>query len=585
MSSLPPDPWKALGVERNADKAEIRAAYKKLVLKCHPDKVQDATLKAQKQEEFQKVQQAWELLNDDAERAKYEAQLLKLATAKSQDATLKNSANTSVPRSSPATYYNVNIRTAEPTSSKYKNGYSSSSGKMYANTSPHTRSNEEVPSPKNYAYEEGDVKTARRAASYDKVGSKRDEERREKEDRRRKKEEEELRKLKEEKEKERQRERERLAEKEKERERKKYEKMEKERRRESEEKRRQHTKTSAYVEPYAETGVFPQEPWVEDEEYVSRSKKERSSSTKKHDDLRDRDRQRERERERDRDREREKSATRRPKSPERKHLEALKYIKQAGGSAPQTVPAFWKSETPPDSFLGIPAVPTPPPVDLMEEESILRSAKKAAAARRPSHDASKSHESRGSKDKLVYGLLEVPVTSARSIPIHHKSGYSKAVPESSPPRMNRSNTTPHEASFDRAPPPLSRHQTWAAGTGEQRSAEFDYYASDEDRERRHRERRSSRRNRSPGETTLYKIIDGTKSAKVERHFSYGESPSATRRHTDEALEGAYTSSSYGASPYKFKVTQSRRYGPEDVSYSNYEQPASSYNYDNFAVPA
>jgi len=486
MSSLPPDPWKALGVERNADKAEVRAAYKKLVLKCHPDKVQDATLKAQKQEEFQKVQQAWELLNNDAERAKYEAQLLKLATAKSQDATMKNSANTSVPRSSPANYYNVNIRTAEPTSSKYKNGYSSSSGKMYANTSPHTRSNEEVPSPRTYVYEEADIKTARRAASYDKVGSKRDEERREKEDRRRRKEEEELRKLKEEKEKERQREKERLAEKER-------KKMEKERRRESEEKRRQHTKTSAYVEPYTETNVFQEEPWVEDEEYVSRSKKERSSSSKKHDDLRDRQRERERA-----EREREKSATRRPKSPERKHLEALKYIKQAGGSAPQTVPAFWKSETPPDSFLGIPAVPTPPPVDLMEEESIMRSAKKAAAARRPSHDASKPHESRGSKEKLVYELLEVPGTGTRSIPIHHKSGYSKAAPESSPPRMNRSNTSPHEASFDRAPPPLSRHQTWAAGTGERRGAEFDdYYASDEDRERRHRERRSSRRNRSP----------------------------------------------------------------------------------------
>ncbi len=39
---------------------------------CHPDKVQDPTLKALKAHEFQKVQEAHELLNDDAKRAKCE---------------------------------------------------------------------------------------------------------------------------------------------------------------------------------------------------------------------------------------------------------------------------------------------------------------------------------------------------------------------------------------------------------------------------------------------------------------------------------------------------------------------------------
>ena len=58
MIPLPPDPWKMLGVEKNADKSDIRSAYKKLVLKTHPDKVQDPTLKAEKQEQFQKIQQA-----------------------------------------------------------------------------------------------------------------------------------------------------------------------------------------------------------------------------------------------------------------------------------------------------------------------------------------------------------------------------------------------------------------------------------------------------------------------------------------------------------------------------------------------
>ncbi|KAH8901573.1 DnaJ-domain-containing protein [Thozetella sp. PMI_491] len=75
MSQLPPDPWQVLGVSKSADKAVIRTAYKKLVLKCHPDKVKDPALKAEKQDLFQKVQQAYELLNDDSELAKYEEQV------------------------------------------------------------------------------------------------------------------------------------------------------------------------------------------------------------------------------------------------------------------------------------------------------------------------------------------------------------------------------------------------------------------------------------------------------------------------------------------------------------------------------
>ncbi|KAK4226857.1 hypothetical protein QBC38DRAFT_455793 [Podospora fimiseda] len=571
MSSLPPDPWKALGVDRNADKSEIRTAYKKLVLKCHPDKVQDATLKAEKQEEFQKVQQAWELLNNDIERAKYEAQLAKLAS-RLHETPVKNSANTSVPR----TYYaNVNIRTAEPPSSRYK-GFSSS-GKGYNHSSPHTRSNEEVPSARTYTYDEADLKTARRAASYDKVSSddRRTMERKEKEDKRRRKEEEELRRMKEERDRERERDREKDREK-----KKKLDKLEKEKekereRRRDEEKRRQHSKV--YVEAYND-GVsdFPPEVWVEDEEYVtaSRSKKERSSS-KKHEESRDRDRERQREREREqrdreRERERDKSASRHAIAalPEHKHMAAMDYITKARGSLPEAAPAaFWKSESPQDSFLavpptGIPAVPTPPPVEpaAFEEDSIQRSARKAAAARRPSHDTSRS-----SKEK--FELHEIPelMTPSRSIPIHTKSSYTKAVPES-PPRMNRSHTTPHE-SYDRPVPGLSRHQTWAAG--DRRSHDYDDYGSDDDRERR-RERR--RRNRSP--EVVYKIVDGIKATKLDKQYSYGESPTS-RRHVSDSHDAGY-SSAYGTSPMKFKVKESRRYGPEDVQYATYEQQPSSY---------
>lgn len=75
MNQLPPDPYLALGVSKVAQLAEIRSAHRKLVLKCHPDKVQDEALKAAKQDEFQKVQQAYELLSDENKRAHYDAQV------------------------------------------------------------------------------------------------------------------------------------------------------------------------------------------------------------------------------------------------------------------------------------------------------------------------------------------------------------------------------------------------------------------------------------------------------------------------------------------------------------------------------
>src|SRR5271167_167291 len=75
MSSPPqPDPYKVLGITKDANTAAVKKAYKKLVLLCHPDKVQDAALKAVKQDEFQQVHQAYELLTDETKRAKYDDQ-------------------------------------------------------------------------------------------------------------------------------------------------------------------------------------------------------------------------------------------------------------------------------------------------------------------------------------------------------------------------------------------------------------------------------------------------------------------------------------------------------------------------------
>lgn len=70
-----PDHYKALGLPKDADAATIKKTYRKLVLTCHPDKVTDETLKAQKQDEFHKIQQAYETLSDDTRRQTYHAEL------------------------------------------------------------------------------------------------------------------------------------------------------------------------------------------------------------------------------------------------------------------------------------------------------------------------------------------------------------------------------------------------------------------------------------------------------------------------------------------------------------------------------
>ncbi|CAK97424.1 uncharacterized protein An18g03870 [Aspergillus niger] len=67
------DPYEVLGVARDAALSDIKSAHRKLVLKCHPDKIKDESLRSQAQDEFQKVQQAYETLSDETRRAKYDA--------------------------------------------------------------------------------------------------------------------------------------------------------------------------------------------------------------------------------------------------------------------------------------------------------------------------------------------------------------------------------------------------------------------------------------------------------------------------------------------------------------------------------
>ena len=82
-SPVPQDPYKALGVSKDATLANIRSVYRKLVLTCHPDKFLDETVKAQKADEFHKVQQAYELLSDEQKRTRYDEKV-KLAELRAE---------------------------------------------------------------------------------------------------------------------------------------------------------------------------------------------------------------------------------------------------------------------------------------------------------------------------------------------------------------------------------------------------------------------------------------------------------------------------------------------------------------------
>jgi len=71
---LPPDPYLALGLPRDAPAATIKTTYRKLILKFHPDKVQDAAQKQIASDQFHKVQTAYEIIGDEDRRARYDAQ-------------------------------------------------------------------------------------------------------------------------------------------------------------------------------------------------------------------------------------------------------------------------------------------------------------------------------------------------------------------------------------------------------------------------------------------------------------------------------------------------------------------------------
>ncbi|KFA76663.1 hypothetical protein S40288_04433 [Stachybotrys chartarum IBT 40288] len=633
MTPLPPDPYKILGVSKDAQITEIRSAHRKLVLKCHPDKVQDPALKAQKQDEFQKVQQAYELLSDDSERAKYDDQVKLAELRKLRQA----QANSSVPRSSPK-YAEYEIRTAEPRPSSYRtNGPSP--------TKSHTTYSKswEEDTSRGPRIFEAEIRT-RREQSYTDKPSKRNLERerdprerdlrerdiREREARDRERElkdrdarDRDLREQ-QQRDKEKERERERERKKRAERDNEAYRRHEKdkearkvaEKRKEKEKDKQREKEIKREREREAdEKKKYAKSPYIEEYEIespLSKSDKKKSSSSKKQDEKRER------------------SSHRAevlpdpvpavPTVPEQYHDVNLSYaaLYIEATRAKSNASGIPRSKT----YLRDqpPAVPTPPPAPGMtsvfpvpDEEDIRRS---SAKARRGSSDTIRSVTrdkayKKSSREFLDDQIPEVVAGSPRlrHHPQLHKSATTAPAMASSPPRhdLPRTKTMPIDPEYSRPTPGnLSRAQTFS-GYGETAAPPKDRgrsrsrmhsqiqeeYESEDEYEaaRRERKHRSSKKDVPKESVQRYHVSEG----RTKAHSSFV-------RPVDPQADYYYSTSPYSSSGARHgerppmppreagyssgfpKIKTSKAYGAEDIHYSpHYHQ--STYRDDYPSVYA
>ncbi|KAF4971026.1 hypothetical protein FSARC_2039 [Fusarium sarcochroum] len=552
MSTHTPDPYKILGVSKDAQLPEIRSAHRKLVLKCHPDKVQDPTLKAQKQDEFQRVQTAYELLADEKERKKYDDQArltelrdqMRAKTAASSSSRPSAAASPSSSRPTPASAsYKYEIHTNDRT---YKVGRQPSPSRGYS----YSRSYEEE-HPRSADIFEG-ARTVRREKSYQGTKtSKRDEREREKErERERDKEyERELREREKEKERERRRradEAVRRAEKEaKEARRVEKKTRDKSRKRDSEEKKR-HTKP--YIETY-------------DGESVPKSDKKKSS--KKHDERRDRDRSSHREEVPPTT-----SSMHPPPIPSEyqdKANAALSYIQASRNKGSYTA----RHVQPP--------APTPPPVSSPFAAPDDDDARRSSAKPRRGSTGEKAY-----KPEVVDDPIE-----ATPRPAMYKSATSTGAPTSSPPRRDlpRTSTMPTEG-YSRHVPGISRAQTFSGaypevdprGRGRTRmQSQIPESDSEDEYERARRERKAhrSKKHRSPesrGEHVMQYRVDGGRTTlqnsysrePAEGYSYYSQSGARVVERPSMSREPSYSAGYNGA---KYPKVKTSSYG--DVQYSDY----------------
>ncbi|XP_074591559.1 uncharacterized protein LOC141847415 [Curcuma longa] len=69
--------YSLLGIRRNASTSDIRAAYRRLALRWHPDRwaKEPASAAGQAKRRFQRIQEAYSVLSDKSKRAMYDAGL------------------------------------------------------------------------------------------------------------------------------------------------------------------------------------------------------------------------------------------------------------------------------------------------------------------------------------------------------------------------------------------------------------------------------------------------------------------------------------------------------------------------------
>ncbi|KAI8855067.1 DnaJ domain-containing protein, partial [Chytridium lagenaria] len=65
------DPYAILGISRDASQDDVKRAYRKAALNCHPDKV-PPELKETAEAEFKIVSEAYEILRDPQTRNNYD---------------------------------------------------------------------------------------------------------------------------------------------------------------------------------------------------------------------------------------------------------------------------------------------------------------------------------------------------------------------------------------------------------------------------------------------------------------------------------------------------------------------------------
>ncbi|CAJ2508285.1 Uu.00g094710.m01.CDS01 [Anthostomella pinea] len=577
MSTLPPDPYKILEVSKDAQLPEIRSAHRKLVLKCHPDKVQDPKLKAEKQNEFQRVQQAYELLSNETERSRYDDRV-KLQELRDSMSKLNTHARSpSATRRQEPVYYDVKHASPRPST--------------YAKAGPYGRT-----PPRSY---EDDISSsarfdetaryARKTASYeryDKYKEEKSSSRREDERRRRDKEKEKEWTREAAKEKERERERAerdaRKIEKQQAKLREERDRMERERRREEKEEKKKaekererirerdrkiaaEDKKSRHKEAYVE--VSPDE---HEDDYPAGPKSDKKSSSSRK--LEEPD-----------------SSPATEKTSEKIEF-AMRYLSRSNGGKP---PVLGRSQTyheqsfarhiqpsapTPPPATAAPYPPPPPPADLPDitvEEDMARRSSARPSGRRTSYDTprlpkEKSYKKATSREPEPI-VVDAGSPGTRAMPAFHKS-HTMPSERGPPPPLGRSQT--ESRSSRPVGPGITRAETFHPGaeSGRGRNRMGPTYSdedSEDDRERHYRRSRGTVAPETMGipRTTRYAIKrEPDETTRIYKKSGYAMPKISTR--TDRA--SYYTHDQYeDESPQYFgSVNYAQQVDPHEVKWSS-----------------